>query len=438
LVEVAARRLKIILLARARAFRFAGAIRMKLVVFAQTPPPLHGQSYMVALMLEGFRACDYGIEIFHVNAQFATTARDIGRFRFGKIFRLFGYCLRAVWFRFRHGARHLYYVPAPPVKTPLYRDWLVMFLLRPFFRIILHWHAAGLGEWIEKQPKWMQSLTRLALGRAHLSIPLGRFNEQDAAVFRPRQSIIIGNGIPDPCQNFPEIRAARHTRLEQRLLAWNTPDALRHKTPIAIRVLYIGLCSREKGLFDAMDGVCQANRICREDHMPMEFELSIAGPFPDSATEEFFLQTLDRLGNPKTIRHVGFATGEIKTKLLAESDILIFPTFYYGESFGLVILEAMAFGMPILATRWRSVPDLFPENYPGLVNIQAPDEIASALFHLALRDDADEFRRAFVENYTVERFLEKLAAAIKSIEPARELTYTQPQESPTSEPPPAP
>jgi glycosyltransferase involved in cell wall biosynthesis len=439
LVEVAARRLKIILLAPVRVFGFAGVIRMKLVVFAQTPPPLHGQSYMVELMVEGFRARDYGIEIFHVNAQLAKTATDIGRFRFGKIFRLFGHCLKAIWIRFRHGGRHLYYVPAPPVKNPVYRDWIVMLLLRPFFSVILHWHAAGLGEWIEKQPKWKQSLTRLAIGQAHLSIPLGRFNEQDAAVFRPRQSVMVGNGIPDPCPNFPEIQAANRARLQQRLLAWNTPDAFRHKPPVSIRVLYISLCSREKGLFDAMDGVCQANRICREDHLPMEFELSIAGAFPDAATEEFFLKTLDRLGNPKTIRHVGFATGEAKTKLLAESDILLFPTFYYAESFGLVILEAMAFGMPILATRWRSVPDLFPENYPGLVNIQAPDEIAAALFHLALRDDSEAFRRTFVDNYSVERFLEKLAAAIKSIDTeATAATYTQSEESPTSAPPPAP
>ncbi|HEY6228781.1 MAG TPA: hypothetical protein VI282_16805, partial [Verrucomicrobiae bacterium] len=124
---------------------------MKLVVFAQTPPPMHGQSYMVALMIEGFANTDYDIQIFHVNAQFATAAKDIGKFRFGKIFRLFGYCFKAIWLRFCHGARHLYYVPSPPVKNPFYRDWVVLLLLRPFFRIIFHWHAAGLGEWIEKQ-----------------------------------------------------------------------------------------------------------------------------------------------------------------------------------------------------------------------------------------------------------------------------------------------
>ena len=54
---------------------------MKLLVFAHVPPPHHGQSYMVRLMLNGFggdrrekkdRTQDsspFGIECYHVNAQ---------------------------------------------------------------------------------------------------------------------------------------------------------------------------------------------------------------------------------------------------------------------------------------------------------------------------------------------------------------------------------
>jgi glycosyltransferase involved in cell wall biosynthesis len=400
------------------AFGLLKCIRMKLVVFAQTPPPFHGQSYMVELLVRGLSENDYGVEIFHVNAQFATSAEDIGKFRIGKLFRLVGYCFKALSFRFRHGAHALYYVPSPPVRNPLYRDWLILMFLRPFFsRIIFHWHAAGLGEWIQKQPYPMRRVSQIALGRADVSISLGRFNEQDAAAFRPRQSVIVPNGIPDPCPDFAEHIVARRNRLQQRQLAWNNAGALPNRATVLVRVLYLSLCSKEKGLFDAIEGVCQANRLCRADHLRMEFELTIAGPFPDEATQNFFKQTLERLGNPKTIQHVGFADAEAKRKLLAESDIFCFPTYYYGESFGLVILEAMAFGVPVVATRWRSVPDLFPANYPGLVQIQSPDEIAAALFHLALRDDSDEFRRTFLENYTVEKFLANTAAAIKSIDP---------------------
>src|SRR5882757_8260343 len=59
-------------------FRPNSSLDMKLLVFAHTPPPHHGQSYMVQLMLAGFggdarrkkgaAASPYGVECYHVNA----------------------------------------------------------------------------------------------------------------------------------------------------------------------------------------------------------------------------------------------------------------------------------------------------------------------------------------------------------------------------------
>ncbi|MBU6409960.1 MAG: hypothetical protein KGR98_06195, partial [Verrucomicrobia bacterium] len=122
---------------------------MKLLVFAHTPPPHHGQSYMIQLMVEGFggdrdkgqsAANDLGIECYHVNARFSRSLQDVGEFQGWKIFLIFFYCFQAVWLRFRHGVTAFYYVPAPGKSVALYRDWLVMLLCRPFFKtMILHW-----------------------------------------------------------------------------------------------------------------------------------------------------------------------------------------------------------------------------------------------------------------------------------------------------------
>jgi hypothetical protein len=135
---------------------------MKLLVFAHTPPPHHGQSYMVQYMLNGFggdrrkkrnrlqEPNPLGVECYHVNAQMSKTLEDIGEIQSIKLLRFFLFCLQAIWCRFRYGVDNFYYVPAPGKRAALYRDWLVMFVCRPFFRrIILHWHAAGLAKWLE-------------------------------------------------------------------------------------------------------------------------------------------------------------------------------------------------------------------------------------------------------------------------------------------------
>src|SRR4051812_39332 len=115
---------------------------MKLLVFAHTPPPHHGQSYMVQLMLAGFggdhrkhsldknRAVPNGfaVECYHVNARLSQKLEDIGDLRIGKFILLLGYCAQAIWCRFRYGIRDFYYIPAPGKRSALYRDWFVMLI----------------------------------------------------------------------------------------------------------------------------------------------------------------------------------------------------------------------------------------------------------------------------------------------------------------------
>ena len=41
--------------------------------------------------------------------------------------------------------------------------------------------------------------------------------------------------------------------------------------------------------------------------------------------------------------------------------------------------EALAFGLPIITTRWRSLPEMLPPDYPGLIADQNPAVLAAVL-----------------------------------------------------------
>jgi len=363
---------------------------------------------MVELMLKGFANAQYGIECFHVDAKFATDSKDIGRFRFGKAFQLIGYCARAISLRFRHGARNLYYIPAPTLRNPLIRDWIILLICRPFFRnVIFHWHATGLGEWLETLPKWMRAMTHLALDHPELSISLSKFNEHDAARFKPKQTELVRNGIPDPCPNFAEMAHARKERLQARINSRGVS---------VVKVLYMSLLIREKGFLDAIEGVIAANALCERENRPFRFELMMAGSFFGAEEEEAFRKTMERIGNPSSIRLIGFVAGMEKAKLFEECDIFCFPTFYYAENCSLVLLEALGIGMPIVTTKWRSIPELLPPNYPGLVEIKSPEAISRALLMLATRDDSEAFRKIYNDKYTIDAFVGALAAAFHQLE----------------------
>ncbi len=409
---------------------------MKLLVFAHTPPPHHGQSYMVQLMLDGLggdrrrggrarAGADYGVECYHVNARLSKQLEDIGELRIGKMFLLLSYCFEALWCRFRYGVTNLYYIPAPGKRSAMYRDWLVMWICRPFFKnVILHWHAAGLAKWLETAVQMrFRTMTYKAMKEPDLSIVLSQYNRADAEKIFSKQIRVVGNGIADPCPEFARlIRPAREARLEARraLRAGREPKpdetALVGHDPRVVNVLFLAHCTREKGLFDAVAGVQLANQRLAEKKSPLTFRLQVAGTFVNKADREEFDRLRAQSGAAGNFEYFGFVSGEQKNDLLRSADLFCFPTYYQNENQPVNLIEAMAFGLPILTTRWRSIPELFPADYRGLVDTKSPEQIAEALIALLEDQSGTDFRELFLRNFTLERYLAGLAEAFHRAE----------------------
>ncbi len=397
---------------------------MKLLVFAHVPPPHHGQSYMVELMLQGFAArarCANAseaasaapIECWHVDARYSRDTEDIGGLRVNKALALLGYCGQAVWLRLRHGVNALYFVPAPPRTVPVVRDIVTLTLLRPFFaRLILHWHAAGLGQWLREQPAWLRLLAQHALGHADLSIVLAPSSEHDAHLLAPKRVAVVQHGIPDPWPDFStRLGPLRQAR------AGNHTSAIQRKGPgtTRVRVLFIALCTREKGLFDAIEAVGIANRQLATNASDLRFELHVAGGFRD-ATERAELDAAVSAPEWNDLyRYHGFVSGEQKTTLFEQADILLFPTYYEAESFPVVVLEAMAAGLAIVATHWRAIPEMLPADYPGLTPPREPELASAALMALVGSDTGLRLRAHFLEHFSLEHHLRTLENAVRSV-----------------------
>jgi glycosyltransferase involved in cell wall biosynthesis len=116
------------------------------------------------------------------------------------------------------------------------------------------------------------------------------------------------------------------------------------------------------------------------------------------------------------IQHVGFVSGERKTGLLRTADLFLFPTHYLGENQPVNLIEAMAFGLPIVTTRWRSLPEMLPPDYPGLVSGQNPEEIGAAILKILAEKSGEQVRLNFTSRFTLEHHLAYLAAALRSVE----------------------
>ena len=383
-----------------------GGRLMKLLVFAHQPPPLHGQSQMVQYLVEGFRADpSLGVEVFHVDARLSESLEDVGSARGGKLSLLLRYCFQALRLRFRHGIHDLYYVPTPPKRNSLYRDWIVMALLRPWFkRVIFHWHAVGLGEWLEAEGRpWERWVSRRLLGNVSLSLILSEFNRADAARLNPRRIALISNGIADPCREYgSSLSPTRAQRFRERI-----------ENGGEVHVLFLALCSRDKGVFDALEAVALANAAGASGEHRLRFRLAVAGTFPTPELEREFDE---RCRDPRlrdAVTKLGFLKGSDKATALRDADLFLFPTYYAAEGQPLNLMEAMAHGLPVVTTRWRAIPDMLPVGYGGLVEPRIPAQSAAALVTLASTSDGTLERVEFERRFSLSAHLRALAREVR-------------------------
>ncbi len=364
-----------------------------LLVFASVPPPVHGQNLMVAAMLAHLRS-DPNFRVIHIDPQLSRTTAEVGRGSLGKFFRLLRACARVWIARAKQGPLTLYYVPAPGKRVPVLRDWIALSLCRPAARkTIFHWHAVGLGAWARSnRSRWSRRMCHHVFDRADLSIVLAPELAEDAQEFRPKQIRVVPNGIPEP-------RFSSET--ESNPPVW--------KNASVFRVLFLGLGNESKGLFRTIEAVAAANH-----HRPGGFQLTFAGNFESPADEQRFRAAEAK--NPEAFQWVGFADETAKARWYKTADVLCFPTQYPHEGQPLVILEALAHDLPIIASRWRSIPGLLPSQQTWLVEPDQAAALVEAL--LAARSsprEAGVLRQHYETRFTLATHLRVLKEALQSV-----------------------
>ena len=387
---------------------------------------------MVELMLEGLRANGEGrlresacsnreskiqnpksripplpITLFHVDARVSDGIADVGGIRAEKFLRLLSFCWQAIRCRFFHGAQTLYYIPAPAKKSAILRDLFALTLLRPFFpRLILHWHAVGLGEWA-KHGGILQRWMRLLLLGADPAIVIAQGNAPDAGFFQPKRLVVVPNGIPDPCPDFA-IHLAERRQGSALVQLWISRSK-KQGPEESIHALYLGHCTRSKGLFEALE----AMKIVAQQSKELRWKLSIVGEFMSeqerAEAERLFLSVQD---SGVEIDLLGFLSGTDKIQVYLESDILLFPS--HSESFGLVAVEALACGLPLIGSDIPGLQAVLGDTPCARVPVSDSQEIATALMQPSSYVDPCVLRARYEAEFTLETFQARIVAALVS------------------------
>ncbi|WP_407192317.1 glycosyltransferase family 4 protein [Bradyrhizobium sp. STM 3566] len=231
-------------------------------------------------------------------------------------------------------------------------------------------------------------------------------------------------GLPDVVRQFPDARfvsISDHQRLPLPEAKWigtiqhGLPSELLHASYGGGSYLaFLGRLTADKGPEDAI-------RIAHAARMP----LRIAAKIPRAETAYFRKRLAPRIDGEK-IQLVGEVDDVKKQSLLRGAAALVFP-IAWPEPFGLVMIEAMACGTPVIAYRSGSVPEVIEHGLTGFI-VESEEQAVKAVGELA-KLDRKRVRARFEERFTARRMAQQYEERYRElIAPAARGLDTQPLE----------
>jgi glycosyltransferase involved in cell wall biosynthesis len=125
------------------------------------------------------------------------------------------------------------------------------------------------------------------------------------------------------------------------------------------------------GRLDRIKGVHTAIQVAKQTGN----KLIIGGNISHTTDNyEYFKTEIEPLIDDQQIIYLGALNDEEKNKYLGQSKALLFP-IEWDEPFGMVMIEAMACGTPVIAFNRGSVPEVVKENITGFI-VQSGEEMA--------------------------------------------------------------
>lgn len=164
---------------------------------------------------------------------------------------------------------------------------------------------------------------------------------------------------------------------------------------------------REKGIEDAINAV----RALNEQLGRPVYTLDIYGQI-DSNQMEWFNNL--KTSFPEYVCYRGVVDYDKSVEVLKRYFSLLFPTFYEGEGFAGTLLDAMAAGIPIIASDWKYNSEIINENNGVIFETRNTESLANAIKTMnsvdqrAIKKKCLKEARKYLPQYTVKCLMDQI------------------------------
>ena len=185
------------------------------------------------------------------------------------------------------------------------------------------------------------------------------------------------------------------------------------KTCTSVRMVFLSNLLESKGILDLLDALTILyQRGCR-------FVCDVVGAETADINKERLQEEISRRDLEEVVIYKGCMYGDDKTQELKKADLFVHPT--HDDCFPLVLLEAMAHGLPCVSTNEGAIANIIDNGKTGLIvekgNPQnLADTIEVLLNNETLRNRMGaEGRKKYEREYTLEHFEQRFVQCLNSI-----------------------
>lgn len=368
------------------------ASKPRLLLIGQTPPPWHGQAVATQILFDHDWS-DFDVD--RIRMDFSEDMVEVGRFQIKKIQRLFRLIRRTRKSLRESSENILFYPPSSANWVPFIRDVIFLLCVRKLAkRIVFIFHASGLAQFTQRHwiTRW---LAHHAYHGADMALEVAEEKISPHEVFNSKSHRWCPCGIEaPPMPHRPAFRA-----------------------DMPLSVLFVGSLQEGKGILEVLRTAAHLKCSGHES----DFHFNLVGRWMDENFMQQAMSLYHQLQLEDMVTFSGQLTGDDKWHAYHGSDVFFFPTHYPTEASPIVLMEALAAGLPIVTTQWNGIPALLEGcSTSKLLPIHSPDAYADALIEvrnnlikgLQSSTNSHDF---YQSRFTPTRFIERVHAALHAM-----------------------
>ena len=371
-------------------------MKNKALFILHLSPPVHGASKVGDTILSS-KIINQSLDSKYIRITSSKKLDLIGQFNFQKIFYFITLFFKVLYALLTFRPTIIYFT-ASSFGIAFYRDFVLSIPIKLYCcfsecQIFYHYHANGIYAFTSSS-KRARFLTNCFVKGANL-IFISELMSTEIKLIKGYNNVFyLKNGV-DNNLTENEFNILLTTR----------------KKPDKINVLYLSNMMLDKGY----DTVLDLAQKMKSTNSQNKIQFHFAGGWSSNQDKLVFNNYVRKHRLDDIVTYHGLVEGEIKKELFKLAHVFIFPSIYKKEVFPLSVLEALSYGIPVLAFNIGAVTQIINNTNSLITDKEHIYEAFNTLTDSYLNSDTYiKCRQKFMKNFNVTIFEENLLSILKT------------------------